>query len=146
MVTVCKTIAGLVLPVIAVWVSFRYRRVFLRDGGLVGWLRLLCALVCLALLAFGSWAAFYAISISPEWARLQIYTVLPIAIVTMYLYQIFRFKNLARQWKRSPLFIMAMLPPILGFILMILVWWHDTGRREYLESKAKFDAAWKPGK
>jgi hypothetical protein len=118
----------ILLAAAAVWLSVYYRRLFLLERGPVGLMRFLAALVCVALLAFGSWALFHAISISPDSVRTAIYMFLPLIVGAMYLYQIFTFKDLPKQWKRSPLFIIAILPPILGCILMSLIWWHDLGR------------------
>jgi hypothetical protein len=130
-----RIVGSVALVVTALWICVRYRRLFLIERGPVGVVRFLSGVFCLALLGFASWAGFYAVTLSPEPARVQIYNFLPLLVGTCYFYQIFTFKDLPKEWKRSPLFIMAMLTPILGCVLMAMVWWHDRGRLRYMEQK-----------
>jgi hypothetical protein len=138
-----KIIGSILLVVAAMWVCARYHRLFLIERGPVGVMRFLAGLLCVMLLGLGSWAGFYAMSISPEWARLHLYGFLPITVGTCYVYEVYTFKNLQRQWKRSPLFIMALLVPVLGCVLMLLIWGHDDGRRRYLQQKSQLAAGGK---
>ena len=126
-----KITAGIVLIVVTLWLCVRYRRLFLPDGGVVGWLRLIAALVCLTLLTAACWAGFYAVTLTSGWVRNALYSILPLAVMASYFYEIFTFKHLPREWKRSPLFILAIPPPVLGCIFMILVWWQHRGRLQY---------------
>jgi hypothetical protein len=132
-----------VLMVIAVWVCVRYRRLFLIQRGPVMAVRLLGGVLCLALLGVASWAGYYAVTISTGWARNALYTFLPIIVMTSYVYPIFQFKELPKEWKRSPLLILAMLAPILGCIVISGVWWCEVGRPRYIQIKAQMEAAGK---
>src|SRR6185503_7159531 len=117
-------IAGcLVLMVIAVWVCVRYRRVFVIQRGPALAVRLLGGVLCVALLAVASWAGYYAVTISTGWWRNALYTFLPIIVLTMWIYPFLMLMALPKEWKRSPLFILALLPPVLGFAVMLGVWW-----------------------
>ena len=135
-----KIAGSAVLMVIAVWVCVRYRRVFViqrSSSVMVTLVTLRSSLLCLALLAVASWAGFYAVTISTGWARNALYTFLPIIVMTMYVSPIFQFKYLPQEWKRSPLFILAMFPPVLGCVVLIGVWWCEVGRQQHIKLKAQ---------
>jgi hypothetical protein len=132
-----KIIGSLALIVIALWVCVRWRRVFLIQCGPGLALRLLAGLLCLALLGLATWAGFYLVSISTGWAFNAIYTFSLILVLTCYVHEVITFKDLPKEWKRSPLFILALFPPVLGWVLMTMVWWHEVGRRQYIDVKAQ---------
>ena len=130
----------IVLMVIAVWVCVRYRRVFViqRGATLRSSMVTLCkSLLCVALLAGASWAGYYAVTISRGWWRNALYTFLPIIVLSMWVYPFFMLKDLPKEWKRSPLFILALLPPVVGFAVMFGVWWCEVGRQRYSELKTQ---------
>jgi len=127
----------IILMVIAVWVCVRYRRVFViqRDPSLA--VRLLGGVLCVALLGLASWAGYYAVTISTGWWRNALYTFLPIIVLSMWIYPFLMLMALPKEWKRSPLFILALLPPVVGCAVMIGVWWCEVGRRRYSELKTQ---------
>ena len=59
----------------------------------------------------------------------MLFDLSPLLITFGYIFQLFLFRHLAEQWKRSWFFKMAIMQPIVGCLLMILIWWHDRGSR-----------------
>jgi hypothetical protein len=125
-----KTILASTVPIIALAVAFRYRRLLLVDVTGPPTRQVRAAAACALSTSLGAMALLWALMGAEYWGQNLAFDLLPLLFTGAYIFQLFLFRHLAEQWKTSVFFKMAILPPLVGCLLMILVWWHDRHPRQ----------------
>jgi hypothetical protein len=119
------------LAVIAVFLCFHNRRVFLTRTGSMSAKDLRVMFISLFFMAvaalLGLWAALDLTP--PEWQRV-VYSGLPLVGLTCYGLEAFFITRFPTRWKKSPWFWMAALPPILGCVLVMLISWCERDKSQ----------------
>lgn len=115
-----KFIVVAALVGIAVSLCFYHRRAFLTECRSMSAKDARVIFGGIALMAIAALTGIWAIMTLPEWQR-TVYSVLPLIVIAGYGLEVFLITRLPVQWKKSPLFWMAALPPVVGCLLVMLI-------------------------
>lgn len=121
-----KFIVVAALAGIAVSLCFFNRRVFLTETRSMSAKDARVIFAGITLMAIAALTGIWAIMTLPEWQK-TIYSVLPLLVLAGYGLEVFLIARLPVQWKKSPLFWMAVLPPVVGCLLVMLVSLREQG-------------------
>jgi hypothetical protein len=122
---ILTTILVCSLFIVAISLGFRYRRLFLIDLTPAAIRQARPALLSILLLPLAGLALCLELLRSPYWGHSTLFDLSPVLINAGYIFQLFLFRHLAPRWKRSTLFKLAILSPVVGCLLMTLIWWHE---------------------
>jgi hypothetical protein len=120
-----RTIIVCALPIIAISVCFHRRHLFLIELTPESIRRARPALAWLLLMPLAALVICWELLRSPFWGSNLVFDLSPLLITFGFIFQVLLFSHMAEQWRRSPLFILAIMQPIVGCLLMTLIWWHD---------------------
>jgi hypothetical protein len=121
-----KLVAIVAILGIAVSICFWNRRMFLTSAGSMAKKELRLVSVSLLFIVFAVSLALWAVLdlTPPEWKR-TVYSVLPLAVLTCYVLEVYLITRLSARWRKSPWFWMVAVQPIVGCLLVILIWWRE---------------------
>jgi uncharacterized membrane protein len=121
-----KLVGFSVLIGIAISLCFCNRHVFLSEKGSISPKDARLIFSGITLMAVAVLAGVWALMASSEWQSAA-YSVVPLLVLAGYGFEVFLITRLPAQWRKSPLFWMAALPPLVGCLLVMLISWREHG-------------------
>jgi hypothetical protein len=119
----------ILLPLAVTWVTFRNRHLLLIELGRASHGQLRAAFGSVLVMQLSVIPGWYELMTAPYWGRSIWFDLSPLLVTTAYIAELLLYRHLDDQWKRSLAFKFAMLVPVCGCLLTILVWWHDRHQR-----------------